>query len=293
MRVIRGLCALVLCASGWTAAPDGFWGGAYATSTGERVTVYSSTAYTVDESVNQRWANFMASLVHGPELGEVSVYLAPPAEVAGMCGGSDVFGCYANDRIVAPGKDTSETTTASALAHEYGHHVAAHRVNAPWRASAWGTKRWASYLQVCRETRKRQMFPGSQQPLLYLVNPGEGFAEAYRVLNENRLGLARGRWRVDDVFLPNARALALIEQDVVDPWSANRTVTLRAKSRRLTVATPLDGSFSVSASRVQIDVLAGKKRLARGAGSVSTQVCGARTLTLRLSRSATLTISRP
>jgi hypothetical protein len=129
--------------------------------------------------------------------------------------------------------------------------------------------------------------------LLYLVNPGEGFAEAYRVLNENRLGLARGRWRVDSVFQPNARALALLEQDVMNPWRANRTLTLRARARTLTVATRLDGTFSVSAPRVRIEVLARKKRLARGTGSVNTQVCGARALTLRISRPATLTISLP
>ncbi len=290
-------------------APAGFWGGTYSTSATERVTVYASNSYPVDEAVTQRWANFVGSLVHGAELSSVSVLLAPPAEVARMCGGREAYGCYANNRIVARGEDTRAATTASVLAHEYGHHIATHRSNAPWRAAAWGTKRWASYDQVCAKTEAKQMFPGSQSALLYMFNPGEGFAEAYRVLNENRAGLPHGDWLVDEIFLPNERALALIEQDVVDPWSANTVVRLNGRFpargkvvRTFRVATPLDGELSVSVQgrpRVRIDVLAGKKRLERGnTSATSWLVCGSRTVTVRATRLAgggpfTLSVSRP
>src|SRR5919201_1928956 len=81
---------------------DNFWGGDYTATTGEHVTVYSSPRYAVDNAANQRWADFLASLVHGPELASVRVYLAPPAQVSLVCGGPDVLGCYGNDRLVAP-----------------------------------------------------------------------------------------------------------------------------------------------------------------------------------------------
>src|SRR5919109_2290864 len=293
-RVIRAvllLCcvALVVSAPAAAQAPAGFWGVTYTTSTNERVTIHLSTSYPVDDAAAQRWANFMASLVHGPELATANVFIAPPAQVARMCGGREVYGCYSNNRIVAQGDEVDAQPTTSVLAHEYGHHIETNRSNDPWRASAWGTKRWSSYVQVCAKTETKQMFPGSQSALLYLFNPGEGFAEAYRLLNEKRLGLPHGRWLVDDLFLPDERALALIELDVLQPWSANTTVTLRGRYRTFRIATPLDGTFAVSAQgrpRVRIDVLAGKKRIARGTRSVSTLVCGARTLSVRVTRLA-------
>ena len=49
------------------AAPAGYWGGQYQTSTGESVTVYASDSYPVDPALGQRWADFLASLVHGSE----------------------------------------------------------------------------------------------------------------------------------------------------------------------------------------------------------------------------------
>jgi hypothetical protein len=279
------------------APPADFWGGVYTTRTNEPVTVYSSNAYAVDDATNQRWAEFLASLVHGTELSSVSLYLAPPAEVASICGGVDILGCYGNDRIVAPGQGSAEVSAESVVAHEYGHHIAAHRSNAPWPALAWGTKRWASYEQVCRLARARQLFPGAESPLLYLFNPGEVFAETYRLMNERKAGVPETPWRVvDQSLIPNDRDLALVEQDVTQPWSANHTVqlhgtfTARGRSvRSFKVATPLDGGFSAtlqSTARVRLDVLNGKKRVARGATSTAGTVCGPRTLTFRVTRTS-------
>jgi hypothetical protein len=277
--------------------PDGFWGGVYTTRTNERVTVYASNAYTVDNATNQRWADFLASLVHGPELSSVSLYLSPPAEVASMCGGADILGCYGNNRILAPGEETAEVSAESVIAHEYGHHVAAHRSNTPWPALAWGTKRWGSYEQVCRRARARELFPGAEGPLLYLFNPGEVFAETYRLMNERRAGLPETPWRVvDRSLIPDNRDLALVEQDVTHPWSANRAFRLRGtfaragrSIRNFKVATPLDGNFSAavqSAAGVRLDVLNGKKRIVRGTTTAAGTVCGPRTLTFRVLRTS-------
>jgi hypothetical protein len=277
--------------------PAGFWGGVYTTRTNEQVTVFSSNAYAVDNATNQRWADFLASLVHGHELSSVSVYLAPPAEVASMCGGVDILGCYGNDRIVAPGQGTAEVSAESVIAHEYGHHIAAHRVNAPWPALAWGTKRWASYEQVCRRARARELFPGAEGPLLYLFNPGEVFAETYRLMNERKAGLPETPWRVvDQSLIPDNRDLTLVEQDVTEPWSTNRTVHLRGTfSRRgrpirnFKVATPLDGTFTAtvqSGAGVRLDVVNGKRRIVRGTTTASGTVCGPRALTFRVTRTS-------
>jgi hypothetical protein len=88
---------------------------------------------------------------------------------------------------------------------------------------------------------------------------------------------------------------------VLQPWTANTKLTLRGRYRTFRIATPLDGTLTVSAEgrpRVRLEVLAGKKRIARGTRSVSTLVCGARTLSVRVTRRAgsgpfSLTVSRP
>ena len=280
-----------------TPAPSGFWGGVYTTKTNEQVTIYASNAYALDDAANQRWADFVASLVHGPEISRVTIYMAPPAQVATMCGGADILGCYEDGSIVAPGEDTPLVSAESVVAHEYGHEIAANRSNAPWPALAWGTKRWASYEQVCRRARARELFPGAESPLLYLFNPGEAFAESYRLLNERRAGKPETPWLVvDSSLIPDARGLALIEQDVLQPWQRDHTVQLRGRFaargrsvRTFKVGTPLDGTFSLSVdatAKVRVDALAGRKRIARAAPATSATLCGPRTLTLRVTRLA-------
>src|SRR5262249_58509750 len=61
-------------------APSGYWGGVYRVPTGEDVTVYASNAYPMDSALGQRWADFLASLVHGSEVskGTVLVSIAGP-----------------------------------------------------------------------------------------------------------------------------------------------------------------------------------------------------------------------
>jgi hypothetical protein len=278
-------------------APEGFWGGVYTTRTNEQVTVYASNAYAVDNAANQRWADFLTSLVHGSELSLVSVFLAPPAQVAAICGGEDILGCYGHDRLVAPGEGTFEVSAESVITHEYGHHIASHRSNAPWPALAWGTKRWASYEQVCRRARAHELFPGAEGGLVYLFNPGEVFAETYRLMNERKAGIAETPWRVvDESLIPNDRDLALVEQDVGQPWSQNHTVTYAGRFgargssvRNFKIATPLDGNLSVSVqgdAGVRLALYSGKKRIARGTASTATTVCGSRALTLRVTRTS-------
>ncbi len=100
------------------------------------------------------------------------------------------------------------------ITHEYGHHIAASRDNDPWPAVEWGTKRWASYLNVCRRSQAGQLFPGDEGDR-YALNPGEAYAEDYRVLNERREGLPESAWTiVDQSLYPDQTALDLLAQDV-------------------------------------------------------------------------------
>jgi hypothetical protein len=279
-------------------SPNDFWGGTYTTSSNERVTIRISRSYPENPAVGQQWANYVASLLHGSEISQVTISLATPAEVSQLCGGEDILGCYGDNQLLAPGEDQPGITAESVIAHEYGHHVAAHRSNAPWPAVDWGTKRWASYINVCSRTRARELFPGAEQALVYRFNPGEAFAEAYRLLNEQRLGLPITPWRVVDPSLqPDARALQLVQEDVTAPWATNTTTTLRgtfarrgSSVRTFKVATPYDGRLvtslrSARGERLKINVHAAT-------------VCGTRTTTLRVTRTSgfgafSVVVSRP
>lgn len=265
-------------------SPDDFWGGTYTASTGERVTIFISRTYPADNTVAQRWAEYMVSLLHGNELSAVNLYLATPAEVSQICGGTDVLGCYGQDDLIGPAEDQPGITAKSVIAHEYGHHVAAHRGNNPWPAIDYGTKRWASYINVCSRARARELFPGAETSIQYRFNPGEAFAEAYRLLNEERLGLPITDWGVVDPSLqPDARALALLAQDVTDPWVGNHTVSYSASFRRggsnvrtFAAATPYDGTLRTSLS------VAHGERLRVSVHTLT--VCGQRTVNVRVTR---------
>jgi hypothetical protein len=295
--------ALIADAVRATAAPrlSAFWGGPTGASTGETVTIYFSDSYPQDPAVASRWADFFASLVHGSELASLTVYLEPLAEVQRVCG-PQALACYdpGGSRLIAPGDDPSPILTAEAVVtHEYGHHVAAHRLNLPWRAVEYGTKRWATYLNVCARTAAGELRPGAETLPDYQVNPGEAFAEAYRVLNERRAGLTEPEWMIVSTTLyPDDTALALVEQDVTSPWQAStlatRTAALSARvaSRTYSVATPLDGTFRVTlrapaGGRFSVAILsAAGARLAAGPSgrSIATTVCGQRSFKVRVSR---------
>jgi hypothetical protein len=296
-----------------------YWGGRYSTATGEQVTVYVSDGYPQDQTIPQRWADFLDSLVHGPELGQVTAYLAPLDEVQTICG-IEALACYSPDQslLVAPGDaPTADISAEAVVAHEYGHHVADHRLNPPWPAVDYGTKRWASYNQVCSKSRAGALHPGAESLPYYTLNPGEGFAESYRVLNQRKLGLAETPWDiVDQSLYPSAQSLALLEQDVTSPWTKPTTTAYRGslrggtKSRTISVATALDGSLrlDVRASsgvrlRFRVTVPSGKALATRTVAAardsvVSTTICGQRSYSVRVSRlrgagAFTLSVTKP
>jgi hypothetical protein len=229
-------------------------GGPIVTSTGETVTVLVSNA--LDASVTpESWAEFIAHLPHGSEISKLTTYIAPLDEVQQLCG-AQALGCYGQDELVSIGETLVDGTTPDEVVrHEYGHHIAYNRTNPPWVAVDWGPKYWASSLDVCARVTEGSAFPGDEA-LHYDQNPGEAWAETYRLYAERQAGILTTSWPiVSSSYFPTEAAYAAAERDVLQPWSAGRTVTYRRQFTRkgrkvwlIHLQTPLDGNLSVSST---------------------------------------------
>jgi hypothetical protein len=279
----------------------------YAARAGETVRVSVSPAYASDPGMAQHWTDFFASLLHGPELVDLDAYIAPLSEVEDICDG-DALGCYGSNHLVVMGETNFGVTPESVARHEYGHHIAAHRANPPWLALDTGTKRWASYVGVCARTAAGTAFPGDEGAN-YALNPGEAFAESYRVLMETNGAAVGFDWPiVDPSFQPDAQSLAALREDVIHPWESTSTTTIRGKFLRRSrtwngqVATPLDGEIRIQVnvpgggaddvtllSRDGRAVLAAGSWNSSGAKVAEYRVCGTRSLRVRLRRGGAAT----
>jgi hypothetical protein len=161
------------------------------------------------------------------------------------------------------------------------------------------------------------MVPGDEGRS-YALNPGEGFAEAFRVTNEARAGATEFDWPiVSPLFMPDEAARRAIEDDVLRPWSAPAVVrvagTLSGNRRAWTrtIATPLDGELALTLRLPRprlydVTVLSADRKtvLARSRWSSTTEktlgftVCGERSVLVRVTRTGpagrfSLRIERP
>lgn len=261
-----------------------------------------SPAYAADTTAAKRWGDFFQSLLHGPELDLLDAYIAPLAEVEEICGGP-AFGCYGSNHLVTMGEANYGVSPESVARHEYGHHIATNRSNAPWLAVDWGTKRWATATGICSRVGAGTAFPGDEG-MNYTLNPGEAFAESYRVLIEtNGSGIGFDWPIVDWSFHPTAESLAAIRADVLNPWTETAGRTIRGKFLRgsrtwtTTVATPLDGDLRLRVSTPEgggdgVTLLAGDGRTvlatgswtSSGAESIEYRVCGGHSVKVRVTR---------
>ena len=278
------------------------WGGPTVATNGETVTIDLSSTYPVDPALAKQWADFMTTLIHGPELATVTIHLAPLVEVQRTCGGQ-ALACYfpREAAIYAPAEDPKVGISAKGvLAHEFGHHIAASRLNPPFASVDYGTKRWATYEGVCAKASAGDLYPGAEDSRHYMLNPGEAFAESYRVLNEQRLVLPQESWDiVTQSLFPDTTALSLIEQDILTPWTANSTrritarLTGKVRTLNFTLSTPYDGTLTIAprqSGRVKVGVsllASGSKvdgsSFTRASGaSLSTTVCGQRAYRLHV-----------
>src|SRR4051812_27131926 len=227
----------------------------YPTKEGMTVAGAISDGYSnqLSTQVVQSYVNFLDSLDHGAELSQLRIYVAPPAEVLSDCGGQEgTLACYDSGTkiMVVPGEETntgsSGVTTSYVVAHEYGHHIAASRSNAPFSAFRFGPKYWASYERVCDRSLKGVLAPGNEQQL-YLANPGEAWAETYAQLKYPSVD-----WQFTPLLKPDGNAFAAARRDVLDPWRAGATKVFKgtfggggSKTKRFQFNLALDGRLQV------------------------------------------------
>lgn len=270
---------------------------------GEQVTVYVSTNYPQGDTLARQWVDFFAALPHGKEISTATVYVAPLAQVAEMCFSSEALGCYGGQTLVVVGETTDGVAPSSVAMHEYAHHIAANRSNAPWSALDWGTKRWASQMGICSRVASGMAYPGDEGNN-YALNPGEAFAESYRVLVETKSTGVGYDWPImDPSFRPTPEALAALREDVLHPWIGSTTKTINGKFLRhrrtwaTQVTTPLDGDLRIrvtvpggGADDVTLlssdgrTVLATGSWASSGGKTVEYRVCGARSFRVRVTR---------
>jgi hypothetical protein len=221
---------------------------AFTTPGGYSVSVETSPSYPADAAADQGFADFLASRLHGPELGTLSVYIGTPAEIRYLCGGgAGVVACYSigERRMYVPGESVAGIPVEYPLTHEYGHHVASARSNMPWHALDWGAKHWASAMRVCTHVEDGLLFPGNQGAH-YRDDPGEGFADGYAHLHYPAVA-----WYYNELMRPGPLEFEAIRRDVVEPWTRPRTRTFRGRlgprrtKRTFRIGLKLDGAVTM------------------------------------------------
>ena len=287
------------------------WGGSYPSGDafGSFVQIQVSEAYPVDQALPQEWATYLGTLVHGPELAHLTLDLIPISSVQSVCG-AQALACYDPQRqeIFASPEDQLDSPPAKEIVtHEYGHHFANNSNDAPWQALDYGTKRWSSYENICAKAAAGTASPGDEGSH-YFQNSGEAFAESYRVLNLEKQGQTNIGWDIIDTsFYPDATALTLLEQDITTPWTGPTRSKLRGSFgtgvvRTFKMQTQLDGSFvahltSPTKAKMRLSLYNSGTLVQRGA-TVRLEICGQRTLTLKVERlsgrgSFTVDVTKP
>jgi hypothetical protein len=249
----------------------------------------------------QAIADFLGTLIHGAEMELLTVQLDTPYQIDYDCGyGADA--CYypSESKIVLSGDATPSSDGASrefVLAHEYGHHVANHRLSpSPFPAAIdRGTPRWATVEGVCRRSRAGAVFPGNEG-VHYFRDPGEAFAESFARYRFPDSGL---RWSYLPALKPGRAAFEAIRADTLEPWLGRSSFLLagrippnRAGPTVRSIRTPLDGAVSLRPARFRhryrLSLLSPGGRILRTSRRLSFRhrlnftVCGQHRLRLQL-----------
>ncbi len=290
------------------------WDGSYPTgdAAGTSIHIVVSDAFPVDPTLPQSWAAYLGSIPHGSELSSLTLNLMPLSVVESntYCGDQSLA-CYdpATKTIYASPEDQLDQPPAKEIVtHEYGHHIANSQTDAPWSAEDYGTKRWSSYENICKRTTAGTASPGDEGGA-YSQNPGEAFAESYRVLALTAIGVTPSSWEIVAAdFYPDAKALQLLQQDITSPWTGPTVRHVHGSfgngaTRTIGVQTSLDGSFvarlhAPSKARFRLELYDGSTLVAHGTATVRFQICGQRSLTLKVQRLAgrgffTVDVSKP
>lgn len=250
----------------------------------------------------QAIADFLGTLIHGTEIELLTVQLDTPSQIEYDCGfGAEA--CYypSESKIVLSGNSEVGPDGASRefiLTHEYGHHVANHRLSpTPFPAAIdWGTPRWASLENVCRRSRAGTVFPGNEGDH-YFQDPGEAFAEAFARYRFPDSGAA---WRYLPALRPGPAAFEAIREDTLEPWLGRSGFLLSglAPPRQSgpivrSFRTPLDGAVSLRPAsfrhRYRLNLLSPKGQVVRSTRQglslrhqLNFTVCGQRRLSVQI-----------
>ncbi len=200
------------------------------------------------------------------------------------------------ETMVVPGEDsgTNDAPLDFVITHEYGHHIAHSRSNAPWDALGWGPKYWATYAHVC-EGRTSGCCSGRPGQAL-LRGSGRGVRGVLRAAALSLDALA-----VHPVLEPDDGALAAIRRDVTHPWSPPPAVTRRGRFdaggssvRSFPVSAALDGTVRLALrgprrSAFDLQVLIDGKLVAASHGQrshdrLSGSICSAKSVEVRVKR---------
>jgi hypothetical protein len=237
----------------------------YATADGTLIPVTLASSYTGDPAIAQTYATFLGTLPHGSELASLRVTVVPASEIPDACGvppteedRDKVLACYGgqDQTMIVPAEQASDSDMSVnyVITHEYGHHIARHRSNAPLEALDFGPKRWSSYELVCKNTADGRLAPGSQQGNDYFSNPGEAWAEAYA-----RLVFPTEAWRFTSLLKPTQGSTLAAQADVLQPWSQRVAETFKGKgTRSFKLPITLDGAFTLKLdgpSRTNYDIV--------------------------------------
>jgi hypothetical protein len=272
------------------------------------VDVRVSDALPIETSTPEGWAEFLTGLTHGSEISLLTTYIATLEEVQEICG-TRALGCYSRDQMVSLGETTiPDVSPEEVVRHEYGHHIAMHRLNAPWVALDWGPKAWASAADVCARVNRKEAFPGDEGSN-YAQNPGEAWAEVYRLMDERKAGITTATWPIiAPSFYPDEAALQAAERDVLKPWAAGSAKLFTRVFGKATkkvwlipLPTLLDGDLQISATvpnggNHEIALVAANRRTvirrAQWVGQrvkrLTGSVCGQRRLFVRVTQSGAL-----
>ena len=205
--------------------------------------------------------NFLASRVHGPELGLLKVFVGPAAEISSICGAAEVRSpamrrartactCLARRRRTARCRSSTSSPTSSATTSPTTARTRS------GRPSSIGPEYWATSQFICAGALSEPpvFFPGDEDQH-YLENPGEGWADTYAHLPEN--GFESAPFQFSPLFHRDQAAFDAIRKDIFSALAGqrdphrDRDARQQHEQERFALVVGLDGPSGGPAERAR------------------------------------------